>query len=58
MDYFLPFAQERRLAGARSGSLAANVDGGEGLVQARANGARFSALWEDALRDPHGEEAL
>src|SRR5881394_3462391 len=35
MDYFLPFAQERRSCGRALGSLAGNVDGGEGLVQAR-----------------------
>ena len=34
MDYFLPFAQIHRSAGARSGSLAGNVDAGQRLVQA------------------------
>src|SRR6185312_6824715 len=46
MDYFLPFAQERSSCGRALGSLAGNVDGGEGLVQARVKGRDFP---------PHGK---
>jgi hypothetical protein len=58
MDYFLPFAQISRSAGVRSGSLAGNVDAGQGLAQAREKRRDFPPYGKCALRDPHGEEAL